>query len=139
VIILDTNVLSEVIRDVPEKCVVEWMARQTSSMLFTTTITKAELFCGVYLLPDGRRKSGIKKAIEDIFEIDMSGRVLHFDEESARLYAEIASSRKKSGQPISQFDAMIAAITKSRGATLATRNVKDFTYCGISLVNPWRN
>jgi len=139
VIILDTNVLSEVIRDVPEKRVVEWMAHQTSSMLFTTTITKTEFFCGVYLLPDGRRKSVIKKAIEDIFEIDMSGRVLHFDEKSARLYAKIASSRKKSGQPISQFDAMIAAITKSREATLATRNVKDFMYCGISLVNPWGN
>jgi len=138
-IILDTNMLSEMMRATPNQSVVNWIEYQSRSTLFTTTITKAELLYGVSLLPDGKRKLETKTAIIEIIDIDLHGKVIDFDNESAGLYAEIASSRKKSGRPISQFDAMIAAITKSKSAKLATRNVKDFVDCGIDVINPWEN
>jgi len=136
-IVLDTNVLSEIIRTAPEPHVAQWLEEQSVNMLFTTTITRAELLYGACLLPDGKRKSLTIKAISEIFMVELHDKVLSFDNDAAQSYAEIAASRRSAGKPISQFDAMIAAITKSRGAKLATRNVKDFVDCGIKIINPW--
>lgn len=136
-IVLDTNVLSEILRPAPDSRVMAWLALQPRAALFTTTVTEAEILYGVRLLADGSRKEALSIAIEDIFDKDFAGRLLSFDSDAADMYADIAASRRNSGRPISQFDAMIAAVTKSRGATLATRNVKDFVNCGVAIVDPW--
>lgn len=136
-IILDTNVLSEILRPTPDEHVISWLAVQPRATLFTTTVTRAELLYGAQSLPNGQRKVVLLAAIRQIFTHDLSGQVLGFDNEAADLYAELAAERKNAGKPISQFDAMIAAITKSRGARLATRNVKDFVDCGLEIIDPW--
>ncbi|MCV2219353.1 type II toxin-antitoxin system VapC family toxin [Thauera sp. Sel9] len=136
-IVLDTNVLSEILRPAPAARPMAWLGAQPRSALFTTTVTRGELLYGVKLLPDGQRKVRLQAAVMDIFAIDLLGQVLSFDTDAADAYADIAASRKAAGKPISQFDAMIAAIAKSRGASVATRNVKDFSDCGIELIDPW--
>ena len=136
-IVLDTNVLSETLKPLPNAAVVAWMAGQPRSTLFTTTVVEAEILYGVELLADGARKIQLQAALKAIFTEDFSGQVIPFDRDCAEAYAAIAANRKNLGQPISQFDAMIAAATASRGATLATRNLRDFADCGIRLINPW--
>lgn len=136
-IILDTNVLSETLRAAPDPRVIEWFRAQRRAALFTTTITRAEILYGLGLLADGARKHALSAAIASIFEEDFAGRLLGFDSDAADLYATIAVSRKGAGKQISQFDAMIAAVARSAGATLATRNVKDFVDCGITVIDPW--
>lgn len=136
-IVLDTNILSETLRPKPDERVVKWMTAQPRAALFTTTVTRGELLYGVRLLAEGRRKSSLLGAVRAIFDQDLAGHVLSFDSDAADVYAEIAASRKLAGKPISQFDAMIAAIARSRGASLATRNAKDFVQCGIDLIDPW--
>jgi predicted nucleic acid-binding protein len=137
-IILDTNILSETLRPVPNTKVMTWLAAQRRVSLFTTTVTKAEIFYGVRLLAHGARKEALASAINAIFDEDFAGRLLSFDSRAADMYAQIAASRKSAGTPISQFDAMIAAITRSQEATLATHNTKDFINCGINIIDPWR-
>lgn len=137
-IVLDTNVLSEVLRPAPDPRPLAWLAAQTRADLFTTTVTRAELLYGVQLLPAGQRRDGLLEAVQAVFASDMVGQVLSFDNAAADLYAEIAAARKLAGRPISQFDAMIAAIARSRGADLATRNVRDFIGCGVQVIDPWQ-
>lgn len=137
-IILDTNVLSEALRPDPDRRAMEWLASQPRSSLLTTAITRGELLYGVLLLPQGRRKHGLLAAVQAILDIDMAGRVLEFDNGAADADAQIAAARRQSGRPISQFDAMIAAIARSRGASLATRNVRDFADCGVTVIDPWQ-
>jgi predicted nucleic acid-binding protein len=136
-IVLDTNVLSEALRPVPEPSVLNWLADQPSASLFTTAVTRGEILYGIQLLSDGKRRKGLWDAANKIFDEDFAGHVLSFDGDAAGMYADIAASRRIAGKPISQFDAMIAAMARSRGAILATRNVKDFESCGIEVVNPW--
>jgi predicted nucleic acid-binding protein len=136
-IVLDTNVLSEALKSSPDPRVMEWFGTQRRAALFTTTVTRAEIFYGLGLMADGSRKQALSAAINAIFEEDFAGRLLSFDSDAADVYAEIAVSRKNAGRPVSQSDAMIAAVTRSRGATLATRNGKDFVDCGIAIVDPW--
>jgi predicted nucleic acid-binding protein len=137
VIVLDTNVLSEVLRANPEPSVVDWVANRPRASLFTSTITRGEILYGIRLLPDGKRRRGLWQAAQAIFSDDFAGQVLSFDSDAADMYGEIAAARRIAGKPISQFDAMIAAMARSRGAALATRNVKDFEGCGIEILNPW--
>lgn len=137
-IVLDTNVLSEVLRPMPEGRVLTWLTGQPRAALFTTTVTRGEIFYGIRLLPEGQRRQALWTATQAIFNEDFAGQVLSFDNDAANAYAEIAASRKNSGRPISQCDAMIAAMAYSRGASLATRNVKDFVDCGIEIVDPWK-
>jgi predicted nucleic acid-binding protein len=137
-IVLDTNVLSEALRPVPEPTVLDWLADQPRSSLFTTAVTRGEILYGIRLLSDGKRRQGLWDAANKIFHEDFAGHVLSFDSDAADMYAEIAASRRIAGKPISQFDAMIASMARSRGAFLATRNVKDFDNCGIEVVNPWK-
>jgi predicted nucleic acid-binding protein len=136
-IVLDTNVLSEALRPVPEPSVLDWLVNQPRASLFTTTVTRGEILYGIRLLSDGKRRRGLWDAAKKIFDEDFAGQVLNFDNDAADVYAEIAASRRMVGKPISQFDAMIVAMARSRGACLATRNVKDFEDCGIDVVNPW--
>ena len=136
-IILDTNVLSELLTPTPSKIVIEWLAAQHPPSVFTTAVTEAEILYGLRLLPEGRRRRDLEAAISPIFDEDLSGRVLPFDRDAADLYATIATRRRSAGRPISQFDAQIAAIALSRGASVATRNVSDFEGAGVSIINPW--
>ena len=136
-IILDTNVLSELMRAEPNAQVTDWVAGHPASSMFSTFITEAEIRYGVALLPDGGRKDVLERAISGMFEEDLAGQILPFDGTAARAYAEIVVGRRKLGRPISQFDALIAAIARSRGAAVATRNNKDFEACGIDVINPW--
>lgn len=137
-ILLDTNVLSEVLRPEPGARVLAWLEAQPTSALFTTTIARGGILYGVLLLPKGRRRDKLQNAILAILDEDFSGRTLPFDNAAANGYADIAAARKAKGRPISQFDAMIAAIASAHGATLATRNTRDFSDCGIDLVDPWK-
>jgi hypothetical protein len=137
-IVLDTNVLSEALRPAPADAVRQWMAAQPSARLFTTTICEAEIRYGVALMPAGRRRVALERAVAAIFEEELVGRVLPFDSAAARAFAEIAAKRRGLGRPIGEFDAQIAAIAASRGASVATRNVDDFTDCGIAVISPWK-
>lgn len=136
-ILLDTNVLSELMKPAPAERVIRWAAAEPASSLYLTSITQAEIFHGVLLLPAGRKRKAIEVAAEAMFEEEFAGRVLPFGSEAALAYARIAVERRRLGRPISQFDAQIAAIARSTGAVLATRNAGDFDHCGIKVMNPW--
>lgn len=136
-IILDTNVVSELMKAEPAASVREWVASQPASRLFVTAVTQAEILYGIGLLPKGRRRNGIAIAAKAMFDADFNDRVLAFGSDAATVYADIAVARRKKGRPISQFDAQIAAIARSTGAALATRNVGDFEGCEIELIHPW--
>ena len=137
-ILLDTNILSELMRAAPEAAVEQWLADQPAVRVFISAITEAELRYGLALLPPGKRRSALAVEIENMLREDFSGRILPFDSPAAIAFAEIAAERRQAGRPISQADAQIAAIARSRGAALATRNAPDFEGCGIEIVNPWR-
>ncbi|MBO0911686.1 MAG: type II toxin-antitoxin system VapC family toxin [Acidobacteria bacterium] len=136
--ILDTNVVSETMASSPSRAVLSWIARRRAAdELFTTAITVAEILYGIELLPHGKKRNKLNSEAEAMFAEDFAGRILQFDEQAARVFAHIASSRRKSGRPIAAFDAQIAAIADVRGAAVATGNTGDFEGCGIRLVNPW--
>ena len=136
-ILLDTNVLSEVLLPLPDSRVLRWIDSQPDAALFISAITEAELRYGVALLPPGRRRTALAAAIDRILAEDFADSILPFDSPAAAAFAEIAASRRRAGRPTSQSDAQIAAIARSRGAIVATRNVPDFVKCGIGVVNPW--
>jgi len=136
-IVLDTNVLSEIIRPRPNESVQRWWETQSSCRLFTTSVARAELLSCVDHMPTVERKTTTLFAIVEILDKVLARRILDFDSDAADAYAEILSARRLCGKPISPMDAIIAAITKSRGAKLATGNTKDFVDCGIELINPW--
>ncbi|MEX0824083.1 MAG: type II toxin-antitoxin system VapC family toxin [Woeseia sp.] len=136
-IVLDTNVLSELMKAEPDTSVVGWVTSQPASRLFITAITQGEILYGIGLLPNGRRRNRIAIAAKAMFAEDFNDRILAFNSDAAAAYADIAVARRASGRPISQFDAQIAAIARSGGAAVATRNVDDFEDCGIDLINPW--
>jgi predicted nucleic acid-binding protein len=137
-IILDTNVLSELMRPQPAAKVVDWMAAQPVASLYTTSITQAEILHGLMLLPKGRRRGALEAAATSMFEEDFGGRILGFGTDAAGPYAQIACDRRRAGHPIAHFDAQIAAIARFSGAAIATRNVADFDGCGVILVDPWQ-
>jgi toxin FitB len=138
-IVLDTNVLSEALRPSPAGTVLRWLAAQDPVAVFTTTITQAEVLYGVEVLPAGRRRSRLYFAIEKLFADEFSGRILPFDEDSARVFPKIVAHRETLGRPIAQFDAMIASICRSRGAAVATRNVSGFEHCEVPIIDPWND
>lgn len=136
-LILDTNVISEVMRTRPEPRVVEWLAAQEGGSVYLTAVSAAELRYGVAVLTDGKRKIALSALVAGILEEEFRDRVLPFDETAAVAYALIGADRRASGRPISQFDCQIAAIARGAGAVLATRNTGDFEGCGIEVVDPW--
>lgn len=136
-IVLDTNVLSEALKPSPHETVLRWLAEQNRDAVFTTAITQAEILYGVEMLPAGKRRSRLHSAVERMFTDEFHGRILPFDAESALVYPKIVAGRTQMGRPISQFDAVIASVCRSREATIATRNVSDFEDCGLAVINPW--
>lgn len=137
-IILDTNAVSEVMKPAPSESVLRWLASQERLSIFITVITQAEMLYGVEMLASGKRKQSLLALTEKLFGAEgFQGRILSFDQRSAREFARILAGRRAAGRPISQFDAMIAAIACAHGATVATRNTTDFEHCGIRLINPW--
>lgn len=135
--LLDTNVLSELLRAAPQPAVLAWFASQTAESLYVSAVTQAEMLLGAGILPKGKRRQAIETALQATFDEDFAGRILPFDTAATRPYADIVGSRRAIGHPISQFDAQIAAIAKHSGADLATRNVADFEGCGVTVINPW--
>ena len=136
-IVLDTNVLTEVLKPAPSAAVVEWIVSQQPLEIYTTTITLAEILNGIEALPAGKRRGQLSAAVERIFAEQFSGRILPFNESAPRMYARIVAERSAAGHPISQFDGMIAAIARSQHGGVATRNASDFRRCGIQVINPW--
>ncbi len=136
-IILDTNVLSELMKPAPSPKVIGWIRAQAPDQLFTTSVTEAEIFYGIQLLSSGKRRDHLSVAAEAMFSAEMAGRVIAFGSEAARAFSQIAAGRRAQGRPIRDLDAQIAAIVHVRDATLATRNTKDFEDCGIHVVDPW--
>ncbi|MGL5874621.1 MAG: type II toxin-antitoxin system VapC family toxin [Xenococcaceae cyanobacterium] len=136
-IVLDTNVLSELMRSQPNEYVLQWIAKHTATTLFITVLTQAEILYGLELLPEGKRRNALLEAAQSMFDLDFAGRILPFDCAAAQQFAAIAAKRRTIGRPISQIDAQIAAIALSHNATLATRNISDFEECGIIIINPW--
>ncbi len=136
-IVLDTNVLSELMRPEPHPAVFAWVAAQSRSSLYTTAINRAEVLYGIAALPAGRRKDALAAAAEAVFSEDLAGRILPFDTSSAAHYARLVMARREAGTPIEAFDALIAAATLAAGAGLATRDTGGFAGCGLSVVNPW--
>ena len=136
-IVLDTNVVFELMRGSPQLEVLAWLDEQPANTLFVTTITEAEILTGIALLPVGRRSRGLAAAAERAFGVLFVERILPFDSDAARAYAEIVASRRAAGHPIGQADCQIAAVARSQGAAIATRDVNDFEGCGIDVMNPW--
>ena len=116
----------------------QWLANQPDASVFIFAITEAELRYGVALLPASKRRFALTAVIEDMLGEDFTGRILPFDSAAAVAFADIAAHRRQVGRPIAQADAQIAAIAKSREASLATRNVPDFEGCSVEIVNPWK-
>jgi hypothetical protein len=136
-ILLDTNVISELMRAEPAQVVLDWFGRQDAADLFISAITEAELRTGIAILPAGQRRDRLQIALEAMIAQDFQTRILPFDSAAARAYAEIAASRRAAGRPIAEADCQIAAIAQAMGAPVATRNVKDFDGCGVTVINPW--
>jgi predicted nucleic acid-binding protein len=136
-IIVDTNVVSELLRPAPEPRVELWLSSQNGLTIFLTAISEAELRYGVAIMGNGKRRAGLADAVDRILREDLAGRILPFDSEAARSYADIAAARRATGRPIAQADCQIAAIARAHGAVVATRNTPDFEGCDIDLINPW--
>ncbi|KYZ86000.1 type II toxin-antitoxin system VapC family toxin [Alloalcanivorax xenomutans] len=136
-IVLDTNVLSELMRPAPEPRVIAWLDRQSGRDVAVTSITVAEILHGIRRLPAGRRKRRLTDLSIGLFNEEFAGRVLPFDAPAAAYYAEKLAACEKRGRPVHMADAQIAAICERHGAVLATRNIKDFEPLGVSLLNPW--
>src|SRR2546430_668629 len=135
-IVIDTNVLSEEMKGIPATSVHRWLLHQNAIDLFTTAICEAEIRLGVAILPDGRRKRELEIGAHQVLAL-FAGRILPFDSSAAIAFAEIVAGRRKIGRPIDEFDAQIAAITRSRGMLLATPNSQHFEETGVQVINPW--
>lgn len=136
-IVLDTNVVSELMRPAPEPKVLAWLDAQPANALWLTSVNVAELLFGLARLPDGARKRGLLASFAAMLEADFGGRVLDFDLRAATVFAEMAADRERAGHRVGLADGQIAAICREHGATLATRNVRHFADVGLDLVNPW--
>jgi len=138
-ILVDTNVVSELMRPAPAPAVLAWFATQAAADLFLSAVSEAELRAGAACLPAGRRRDALTEAIDAMVAEDFAGRLLPFDSPAARSYALIAAARRAAGQPIAQADCQIAATAHAHGAAVATRNVADFLGCGIAVIDPWKS
>ena len=136
-VLLDSNVVSELIRRARDPAVSEWVAGLPLEDLFFSAVGEAELRYGVAILPAGRRRRTLLADIEGMLRDAFGDRVLPFDRAAARAYADIAAACRAVGRPVAPDDAQIAAIARSRGLAVATRNVRDFEDTGIDIVNPW--
>lgn len=136
-ILLDTNVISAVMRDPPDPTAVRWLDAQPSESLWTTAVTVLEVAFGLGLIADARRRRRLEQAFAAALDDPIDGRVLAFDRAAAEAAAEIAVAQRKRGRPVEIRDVQIAGIARARRATLATRNTRHFAGLGIALVDPW--
>ena len=136
-IVLDTNVLSELMRSAPDAAVIAWMAGQSRDEICTTSINKAEILFGIGLLPEGHRRARLAEVADAMFGKEFAHRTLAFDASAAVHYADIVVTRRRSGNPIEAFDAQIAAVARAAGAAIATRDITGFSGCGVALIDPW--
>jgi hypothetical protein len=138
VIVLDTNVISELAKPLPDLAVMAWADAQRRDQMHATAISEAEMLYGINLLPDGRRRRELDRAARAMLDVVLGGRVLPFDRAAAESFATLASARRRKGRPVGKADLQIAAIAHSRNARfIATRNTADFSDSGTPLINPW--
>ena len=135
--VLDTNVLSEIVKDAPAPSVAEWLKACPAEVVFTTVICLSELLYGVRRLPESRRRYRLEAALGSLFGEVLAGRVLTFGEAAAAAYADIRIARERIGLPVAQEVGMIAAIARTAGATVVTRDETGFAGCGVPVINPW--
>ena len=137
-IVIDTNVASELMRPSPTPTVAAWIAERDAENIYLTAVSEAELLYGVAIMSAGKRRTALEAAMTRWLELGFGERILPFDSASARAYADIAAARRQAGRPIGEADCQIAAISRSRGADLVTRNVRDFEGTGVSVIDPWQ-
>jgi predicted nucleic acid-binding protein len=137
-IVLDTNVVSELMRREPHPAVRAWVAARPRAALFVASVSKAEILYGIALLAQGQRRRDLAAAAEAMFAEDFAGRILAFDAAAAVHYARLAAARRQAGRPIEAFDALIAATAAAAGAAVATRDAAGFSGCGLTLLDPWQ-
>jgi hypothetical protein len=137
VIVIDTNVLSALMREVPDPAVVEWLDRQAAESIWITSITLFEARLGLALLPRGKRRQALESAFDKLLIEDLEGRILDFDQPAAEAAAQLAANRQRAGQIIDMRDTQIAGIVIARRAELATRNVRHFSDLNVDVINPW--
>lgn len=136
-IVLDTNIVAEMMRESPAPPVVAWLNDQETSSLFLTTISLGEIAYGLWALPQGRRRRRLEEGFARILTEAFASRILPFEEEAAHRYGEVMGRRRKMGRPLAALDGQIAAIAWAHGHAVATRNVRDFVDCGIEVINPF--
>ena len=136
-IVLDTNVLSEVMKATPNNAVRKWMNRQYTAMLYITSVTLAENLFGIAILPTGKRKDALSGALGDMLKI-FAGKILPFDESAARCYAELAAQAQAAGKTLPPADGYIAAIAAAHRFVVASRDTAPFQAAGVDVINPWQ-
>jgi predicted nucleic acid-binding protein len=136
-ILLDTNVVSELMRRAPSEAVLAWFAAQDAADLYLSAIGEAELRRGAALLPAGKRRDQLMATIDAMIAEDFAGRILPFDSAAAQAFVLVFLERRAAGRPISFADCQIAATARAQGAAIATRNTADFAGCGIAVIDPW--
>ena len=137
ILVVDTNVASELMRPQPTAAVAAWIAERDAQDMYLTAVSEAELLYGVAIMPIGKRRSALEAAMTRWLDRGFRERILPFDSAAARVYAEIAAERRRAGRPIGEADCQIAAISRSRGAVLVTHNVRDFEGTGLNVIDPW--
>ena len=137
-LVLDTNVASELMRPAPASTVATWVSTRNAKDHYLTAVSEAELLYGVAIMPAGRRRNMLEVSMNRWLDQGFAERILPFDSAAAHVYAEIASDRRRAGRPIGEADCQIAAISRSRGGVLVTRNVRDFEGTGVDVVDPWK-
>lgn len=138
-ILVDTDVISELMRPRPSAQVLAWFDNKDASALYLSAVGEAELRRGAMLLPDGRRRDSLLSEIDAMVAEDFAGRVLPFNSAAAVAFAAIFVDRRSAGRPISSPDCQIAATARAHGTAIATRNVADFEGCGVEVIDPWKN
>ena len=136
-LVVDTNVLSELMRPAPDTVISSWVAERMTSSLYLTAISEAELRFGLAIMPPGRRRDGLAEGLERMLRTGFANRVLPFDSAAASAYAEIAAARRTMDRPMPEADCQIAAIARSRDMAVVTRNVRDFVDATVEVINPW--
>jgi toxin FitB len=136
-ILLDTNIISEIMKRTSSSKVMHWLDEQETTKLFISTISIAEISYGLNVLPNGNRRMQLMQAFHEAILASFKHRILSFDELAAHAYGKIMTKRKELGKVIGALDGQIAAIAYTQGFVIATRNVKDFTECGVEIVNPF--
>jgi predicted nucleic acid-binding protein len=135
--VLDTNVISELMRAEPHPVVFAWTAAQPRASLYTTSLSRGEVLAGIAIMSEGRRRAALAETAEVMFGEEFRGRILPYSEEAATAYAEIFATRRQLGRPIETADLIVAATARTHGATVVTRDTGGFEGCGLTLINPW--